>query len=519
MRIAIIGAGWNGCHLALELTKAGHAITVLEKLPNICSGCSGTFGIRLHRGPHYPRSKPTRDGCHAAFDRFCATYPELVKPHQDSIYARGERDADGRPSKTSADVFEAVCFETDECRKVDADAKAIRGVTAAYDLDEPSVAVGAELRGFFERKLAAQGIEVLLGVDVQRVRRRPHGPLSLMYRAESPADRRGSRTGSLEADYVVNATGYQSLTPEPAPSLDDGGGGAAPPLGLDVVYQACIAFRYADRAPGEKPVSFIVMDGWFPCLMPSIDDGPAATDGQRGENSNGKGRPRPAEVGSPSPPPLPPERHYVLTHGSYTILGSFPRPEQAQRLLDQVCSVPRSPSPTDASRTASRLRAAAEAEICRFLPVFRDRFQYRGCQGAVLAKLRTECEFRSSVVFARDRVVYVFPGKISNIFHACDDVLALIAAGAAIGEGGQSEGKGDGARWGKEASGDCGRGEREREVVVMDGYSFVKSALADVHDSRSGPDGEGGSNGRTTCDLQTFETFSKREMRGSGSES
>ena len=274
MRIAIIGAGWNGCHLAIELTKAGHDITVLEKLPAILSGCSGTFGIRLHRGPHYPRSKSTREGCHAAFERFCETYPEIIKRHQDSIYAHGERDAEGCPSKVSANTFKDVCFETKECQEVDVKEKAIQGVTAAYDLDEPSVAIGTELRSFFEYKLAAEGVKVMLDVQVQKVRRRPCQPLTVFYKKNSPGNRCIRQTGFLDADFVINATGYQSLTPNQTTTID----AEARPLGCDVVYQACIAFRYEDTAPGEKPFPFIVMDGWFPCLMPSIDGGLGAYD-------------------------------------------------------------------------------------------------------------------------------------------------------------------------------------------------------------------------------------------------
>lgn len=524
MRIAIIGAGWNGCHLAIELTKAGHDITVLEKLPAILSGCSGTFGIRLHRGPHYPRSKSTREGCHAAFERFCETYPEIIKHHQDSIYAHGERDAEGCPPKVSADTFKDVCFETKECQKVDVEAKAVQGVTAAYDVDEPSVAIGTELRRFFEHKLAAEGVEVVLDVEVQKIRRRPGEPLTVVYRKNSPGNRCLRRTGFLDADFIVNATGYQSLTPNQTTSVD----AEAQPLGCDVVYQACIAFRYEDTAPGEKPFSFIVMDGWFPCLMPSIDGDPAAY--------------------ATSPQPSPPRRHYILTHGSYTILGSFTRPEQAQDLLDRVCSPSPSFSPSSSSRDSaftneanlvSQLRTAAETEICRFWPPFRDRFHYRGCQGSVLAKLRTECEFRSSVVFARDSIIYVFPGKISNVFRASDDVLSLIATEAARRVDVKGRGKGGGnksERRGGKSSGDCRREKEEGEVIMVDGYWFVKSTLADVNEARShqGGGGRGAisggdedletkddvrsveeSRGKSTCDLQTFKVFQEREMRGS----
>lgn len=127
----------------------------------------------------------------------------------------------------------------------------------------------------------------------------------------------------------------------------------------------------------------------------------------------------------------------------------------------------------------SQLRTAAETAIRRFWPLFQDRFRYRGCQGSVLAKLRTECEFRSSVVFARDRVVYVFPGKISNIFRACDDVVALIAAGAAGGMGAKGNGNGNGNEYGRlrggRGSGDCRRGKEEGEVGTVDGYSLSKA--------------------------------------------
>ena len=535
MRIAIIGAGWNGCHLAIELTKAGHDITVLEKRSTILSGCSGIFGIRLHRGPHYPRSKPTREGCHADFERFCKAYPEIIKHPQDSIYAYGERDAEGCPSKVSADAFEEVCFETKECQKIDAEAKAIQEVASAYDLDEPVVAVGTELRSFFGHKLAVEGVKVLLDVEVQRIRRRPYGPFVVFYTTKSSGGQCTRQTKFLDAGFVVNATGYQSLTPNLTVE--------ARPLGFDVVYQACIAFLYEDTAPSERPISFIVMDGWFPCVMPYIDDGPATCDPHRKDSDYSNDEPQSAEAGSTQHLSSPPRRHYILTHGSYTILGSFPRPEQAQHLLDRVLSPFPSSSPsshssfpsdstfTDTSHPLSQLREAAQSEICRFWPLFRGRFQYRGCQGSVLAKLRTKCEFRSSVVFAQDRVIYVFPGKISNIFRACDDVKSLIAAGASSRENLKGKGREDRAtngRHGSDGSDNYGSEKEEERVVVVDGYSVVDRAMAEVSQlqSRQGAAAAAAAatsdddiivgtkkdmqavdegQGPSTCDLQTFD--------------
>ena len=88
-----------------------------------------------------------------------------------------------------------------------------------------------------------------------------------------------------------------------------------------------------------------------------------------------------------------PSRDYILTHGSYTILGSFPQPGQAQSLLDRI---------SEDSTVTPQIRTAAEDEMTRFWPSFKERFVYRGWQGTVLAKLRTHSEFRSSVVFEKE---------------------------------------------------------------------------------------------------------------------
>ena len=50
MKIAIIGGGWTGCHLAISLSKKGHDVTILERNTDIFQGVSGNFGIRLHKG-------------------------------------------------------------------------------------------------------------------------------------------------------------------------------------------------------------------------------------------------------------------------------------------------------------------------------------------------------------------------------------------------------------------------------------------------------------------------------------
>jgi hypothetical protein len=65
----------------------------------------------------------------------------------------------------------------------------------------------------------------------------------------------------------------------------------------------------------------------------------------------------------------------------------------------------------------------------RFWPHFGDgkRFQYRSWKGQVAAKLKTLKEFRSAVTFEKDNIIYVIPGKITNIFDVADEVTELLA--------------------------------------------------------------------------------------------
>jgi hypothetical protein len=367
--VTVVGAGWYGCHIAIELSQIGHRVRLVEKESEILSRCSGTFGIRLHRGPHYPRSPATRKNCQTTFDRFIEAYPELVYWHDEAIYAYGLKDAQGYPSKTSLQAFEDVCFETKSCRRIDEKTR-YNNVAAAFDLAEPSIATGVELRRCIRARLARTDVQLSLNIRVRDVQSNSES-VTLYLSSQIGED------WEQKADFVINATGYQTLLQERlhiSPTLND----------LSVVYQACIAFTYEDQTPGLRPISFIVMDGWFPCLMPRIGDRKGFKD-------------------------------YVLTHGCFTILGSYKHPDSAYAVLRGI-----EPS------TVEKLQTASEHEMCRFWPAFKQRFTYSGWESAVLAKPRSGVEFRSSLTFAKGRIVYVIPGKISNVFTAYDEILELL---------------------------------------------------------------------------------------------
>ena len=83
MKIAIIGAGWIGCHLALKLSE--HDITIYES-EGIFSQTSYKNQNRLHLGYHYARSHYTRKLCIETFEKFVNDYPQLVEEIKENIY-------------------------------------------------------------------------------------------------------------------------------------------------------------------------------------------------------------------------------------------------------------------------------------------------------------------------------------------------------------------------------------------------------------------------------------------------
>ena len=85
MKIAIIGGGWVGCHLANKL-KNEHVVTIFEKNENLFEGTSYKNQNRLHIGFHYARNGKTRKLCLETFDKFMLDYGFLTKEVHKNLY-------------------------------------------------------------------------------------------------------------------------------------------------------------------------------------------------------------------------------------------------------------------------------------------------------------------------------------------------------------------------------------------------------------------------------------------------
>ena len=367
-RIILVGGGWYGVHLALMLKGAGYDVEIFEKNDDLLKAVSGNFGIRLHKGPHYPRSPETRKTCKESYEKFCATYPELVVELDTSIYVLGRVDSEGNPSRVTKDDFSRVCHESPECEDLDFSKMGLNDTEIEYaaNMAEHAMVLGARLRQYFKNKLEKTGVPYRCNSEITSIDR--DGDISRIRVASGE---------TFECDLVINTTGYQALVPS---SLK-----AEFPISMDAVYQPCLALCYRDLEPDGKPFTFIVMDGWFPCLMPYVDQTPY-------------------------------QNTYIVTHGKYTIMGSCEEPKQAYEMLQGLSD----------EFIYENIKPKIEAEMCRFWPGFAGRFEYTGWKGSVLAKLRTSKEFRAAVTFQHGGVIYVFPGKVSNIFNAEEEVFALL---------------------------------------------------------------------------------------------
>lgn len=358
--VAIVGLGIYSYEIALRLLSLGLEIYIFEKFGSAAQGNTGMFGIRSHGGPHYTLSLATRIACREDFLRFFEAHPELIIPHAYAHYILGITDADNNPSKVTPEAFKKVCEESTGCEQLDLTKFGYQHASIGFNITEPSYYVGEKLRERITRDLEHEHVHIQYNRSITKIEN------NTLFTDDG---------ASYSFDYVVNATGYQALIP---PSI---------PFDIEIIYQPCFALKYEDLTPGEKPFSMIYMDGWYPCIMPQV--------GNEKENT------------------------YIVTHGKYTILGSFHSVTDANALLHTVYA--------DNSYILHYAKPKIEKHLEQLWPKFKTRFKYLGYDGKVVAKPRCNTEFRGAITFRDDNGVFHYiPGKISNSVRVADEIASMI---------------------------------------------------------------------------------------------
>jgi len=102
--IVIIGGGFYGCSIAIDLRKQGKSVALLEKESDIMQRASYTNQARIHQGYHYPRSILTAVRSRTNFDKFIKEFSGCVYSDFDKYYAIGKIS-----SKVNAEQFRLFC--------------------------------------------------------------------------------------------------------------------------------------------------------------------------------------------------------------------------------------------------------------------------------------------------------------------------------------------------------------------------------------------------------------------------
>jgi len=92
LKIAIIGGGWTGCHLASRFMNEAD-VTLFERNETLISETSLINQNRLHYGYHYARNHATRMLCKNTFERFMMDYGHLTENINNNFYAVSEDES------------------------------------------------------------------------------------------------------------------------------------------------------------------------------------------------------------------------------------------------------------------------------------------------------------------------------------------------------------------------------------------------------------------------------------------
>lgn len=215
MKIAIKGAGWYGCSIALGLKRKGHDVTVYESTDHIFAGASGANPARLHQGQHYPRSRLTRAFCQEHQAAFLERYGYLTRSVPINLYAVARDD-----SLVDFGTYHQILKPEIELVTVYDPAEfGLTNVEGAILTGERHIVI-REARAFFERELK-ENIRCNTGMETGQAR-------------------------AGEVDWVIDCT----FCANDAENIDR--------------YEPCVT--YLLEGPTNKAVT--IMDGPFPSLYP-----------------------------------------------------------------------------------------------------------------------------------------------------------------------------------------------------------------------------------------------------------
>jgi len=224
-KIAIIGAGWFGCHIGNEL-KEKFEVSIFEKENDIFKNGSGNNTNRLHLGFHYPRSKITRKMSFEGYQKFINFYPKFSKPLNNNIYAIANDSANMMTAKAYEKSIKESKLNFSNISLKDINLKNIK---KAYNTNERQIDHN-KAKKFFKKNLKKN---IFFKKNIKFIKK-----IDNRYKIDNKI-----------FDYVINCSWQQSF------KLSD----------FNLTYEHCLVSLF--RAKNKKHHSYTIMDGPFYTLL------------------------------------------------------------------------------------------------------------------------------------------------------------------------------------------------------------------------------------------------------------
>ncbi|HET8761233.1 MAG TPA: FAD-dependent oxidoreductase [Nitrospiria bacterium] len=197
---AIIGGGFFGCRLALELKRQGlERVVLVEREADILRRASFANQARVHHGYHYPRSFLTALRSRVNFPKFVEEYPDCIDRGFEHYYAVSTINS---LAGISASRFRTFCDRISApIEPAPAEVRRLfnPGLIEDVFLVQEYAFDAVRLRRALRAQIDRSGVSLALNTDVTAVRRGRDGRMELTLE-------RGGRSGALLAERVLNCT-------------------------------------------------------------------------------------------------------------------------------------------------------------------------------------------------------------------------------------------------------------------------------------------------------------------------
>ncbi len=228
VRIAVIGAGWFGCHIAACLIKKGIEVIIYDKGESVFSGASQFNTGRLHLGFHYARSAKTRAQSRDGFKSFIQSYASFCEDVNPNLYLISAKD-----SLIDFDTYVSILnYEKYEFKVIEPKTYNLANMEGGFLCHEKAI----------NHLKAAEYFKAILKSNLML-----NNPVNLLQENDNAVIINGKKF-----DYCINCT-YYTFSPGKYFS--------------GIVYETVVTLLFEPTCL-FKPKAFVIMDGNFYSLNP-----------------------------------------------------------------------------------------------------------------------------------------------------------------------------------------------------------------------------------------------------------